>query len=57
MIVISVESSSPLFAIDHVKAILLTHFSNMTHPIILYDSIGITQIVTDIIKSEGMSHQ
>ena len=41
VIVISVESSSPLFAIDHVKAILLTRLVKydssyfMTHLILL----------------------
>ena len=54
MIVISVESSSTFFAVDHVKAILLTGFikhesCNMTHPIILYDSLDKTQMVIHII--------
>ena len=62
VIVISVESSSPLFAIDHIKAILLTRLVKyesyyMTHPIILYNSLDITQMVTDISESEGMTHQ
>ena len=60
MIVISVESSSTLFAVDHVKAILLYRFINyesyyMTHPIILYDSYDLTQMMTDIIESKPIN--
>ena len=51
VIVISVESSSPLFAIDHIKAILLTRLVKyesyyMTHSIIFYDTFDISQMMT-----------